>query len=268
MKNFAFTLAEVFSTHSVGKCKNAFTLAEVLITLGIIGVVAAMTMPMLMQDTRDKQLVAQLKKAYSTMSQALALAIVENGTPNYWLVDNEASSALELQKKMSSYYKVNKDCQLEGGCWPDNNIPKLDGTASGINLGTDTSYATFSVADGALFAFKILDNECNLNAGNISSLKNVCAEIYVDVNGEKHPNIFGYDIFKFYVVKKSIYPAGLDGDTYNSFENDCLNKTSGFGCTAWAVRNSNLDYLHCSDISWGGKLSCKNIFNYNHNTDL
>ena len=59
--------------------KNGFTLAEVLITLGIIGIVAALTMPSLIQNSKRQETSARLKKFYSTMSQALIMAELDNG---------------------------------------------------------------------------------------------------------------------------------------------------------------------------------------------
>ena len=68
----------------------AFTLAEVLITLGIIGVVAAMTMPVLIQKHREQVAVTKVKKFYSTFSQAYLMAVQENGTLDNWgLKDSE-----------------------------------------------------------------------------------------------------------------------------------------------------------------------------------
>ena len=64
--------------------KKGFTLAEVLITIGVIGIVAAMTLPMLLVNHREKEMVTRLKKVYTNISQAMQRAIVENGTPNYW----------------------------------------------------------------------------------------------------------------------------------------------------------------------------------------
>lgn len=63
-----------------GFMKKGFTLAEVLITLGIIGVVAAMTMPSLIQNYRKKEATTRIKKFYSMMSQAVLLqqTITEN----------------------------------------------------------------------------------------------------------------------------------------------------------------------------------------------
>lgn len=85
-KKIAFTLAKG-ATH-ITTCGNnkkfAFTLAEVLITLGIIGVVAAMTMPSLITNYQEKQRVSQLKKVYSALSQAFVSAVQENGTPDEW----------------------------------------------------------------------------------------------------------------------------------------------------------------------------------------
>ena len=77
-RKIAFTLAE--GTTHVTTCGNnkkfAFTLAEVLITLGIIGVVAAMTLPTLIQNYRKQQTTTQLKATYSILSQAFEHAQV------------------------------------------------------------------------------------------------------------------------------------------------------------------------------------------------
>lgn len=61
-----------------------FTLAEVLITLGIIGIVAAMTLPSLVGKYKEKQRVTQLKKAYSILNQAFLMAVKDYGTPDNW----------------------------------------------------------------------------------------------------------------------------------------------------------------------------------------
>lgn len=63
---------------------NGFTLAEVLITLGIIGIVAALTLPSLITNYREKQRVTQLKKIYSTLQQAFVRAQEAHGELQYW----------------------------------------------------------------------------------------------------------------------------------------------------------------------------------------
>ena len=64
--------------------KFAFTLAEVLITLGIIGVVAAMTLPTLIQNYRKHEVETRLAKVYSVVNQAIKLSTVEYGEPSEW----------------------------------------------------------------------------------------------------------------------------------------------------------------------------------------
>lgn len=67
--------------------KIAFTLAEVLITLGIIGAVAALTMPALIQNYRNSVAETRLKKFYSIMNQAILQSINDNGDTQYWTYD-------------------------------------------------------------------------------------------------------------------------------------------------------------------------------------
>ena len=68
------------------KINYGFTLAEVLITLGIIGVVAAMTMPSLIANHQEKVTVTKVKKVYSILSQAYLIAVEEYGTPDEWVI--------------------------------------------------------------------------------------------------------------------------------------------------------------------------------------
>ncbi len=80
-----YSLINLFS-YSLHK-KAAFTLAEVLITLGIIGVVAAMTMPVLIQNHRNTVVETRLKKFYSAINQAVTMAENDYGEKNYWYAD-------------------------------------------------------------------------------------------------------------------------------------------------------------------------------------
>src|SRR5574344_915991 len=89
----------------------AFTLAEVLITLGIIGVVAALTIPTLMQKTEERETVSKLKKVYSTLQNAYSRAINDEGELSDWgtITDTAAGSDLVLQKFVP-YLNVLKNC--------------------------------------------------------------------------------------------------------------------------------------------------------------
>ena len=177
------------------KTKAAFTLAEVLITLGIIGVVAAMTLPSLIQNYQKKALATQTQKFYSTMSQAVKQYMADYGvddlrnTPladdNY--EDSDSPEAIaSLRDFATKYLKVVKECNPDD---EDDNTcfaPEYrdwDNSISEDNFTTNLSYPQardYVLADGSVI---------RIYYGNGP------IELYVDVNGKKGPNRVGYDLW-------------------------------------------------------------------------
>lgn len=86
-RRYGFTPAEVFAGYFTDKRRAAFTLAEVLITLGIIGVIAAMTLPALIQKNNNRVVETRLQKFYSSINQAIQRAEVDYGDRKYWYQD-------------------------------------------------------------------------------------------------------------------------------------------------------------------------------------
>src|SRR5574344_1713843 len=100
-----------------GKCGSrfklaAFTLAEVLIVLGIIGVVAAFTIPVLMQHVEEKSTVTKLKQTYSIINNAIKLAINDNGTINEWMdaANSVKDNDIAIGTTLTKYLKLSKLC--------------------------------------------------------------------------------------------------------------------------------------------------------------
>lgn len=93
------------------KSEHAFTLAEVLITLGIIGIVAALTMPMLLSNSRKQVVETRLAKFYSTMNQAIQQSEVDNGPKEYWpdlgngFLTDEEGNIDKTQSASMAWYK-------------------------------------------------------------------------------------------------------------------------------------------------------------------
>ncbi len=94
------------------KKRNAFTLAEVLITLGIIGIVAAMTLPIIVEDYRKKSTAESLRKAYAELNSGLQMAISDYGDIKNWDYSDPSEMALWAEKYIQPYFKVLKaqDC--------------------------------------------------------------------------------------------------------------------------------------------------------------
>lgn len=249
--------------------KQAFTLAEVLITLGIIGVVAALTIPAILVQNRERENTAKLKKVYSTMTQAYTRAVTEFGTPDFWdlTAKDSDAGAKNMVEILSPYFNVNKMCSADFNCWPDVTTIQLNRT-SDDNFKTNSKYAAFTINDGSHFAFNVESPDCSAVFGTVKSLQHVCATFTVDVNGSKNPNQMGYDIFKFYVTKFGLQPYGSEQDTQYTFADNCSPANNGYGCAAWVIFKGNMDYIHCKDLSWDGKDRCTGLKNSKYNSGL
>lgn len=166
--------------------RDGFTLAEVLITLGIIGVVAAMTMPTLMNQTQGAQYKAAYKKALSAISQAVTLNVALDGGNFYDTVGGTAGStekpatgdsiASILNSRMNVVNRTN--ARTDGAT-----IAYATGV-TGATLPTVDTYLYFN--DGVMLAFSNTDSACTLVTDAGATAK-VCLG-YIDVNGSKGPN--------------------------------------------------------------------------------
>ena len=238
-----------FTSHFSFK-KAAFTLAEVLITLGIIGVVAAMTMPSLIQNYQEKATVTKLKKCYSLVSQAYVSILNDEGGSDTL----QAGDDLEMMEKFGKYLKYQKTCGRNKGCFP--NVTYKSVTGNGYSKWEDdtTDRSRAILTDGTLIMF----NKSALWRGNEGNY--LYAQIYVDINGFKGPNQLGRDFFYFYINPEKIVPAGAkaleEKNEDQKFTKNCIQQ-NGYTCAAWVIYNENMDYLHCKDLSWDGKHSCK-----------
>lgn len=229
--------------------KNAFTLAEVLITLTIIGVVAALTIPSIISKNQEKQTVVKLKKFYSVMSQAYISAQAFNGTIDNWDLNYETNGTEALYKKISPFLKINKDCGSENGCMPDTGYTRFIDDGWSLNFNGKEDRYNFILSDGSAVSLMI-----NINGDNPFSY----GVVYIDTNGNKGPNKWGYDLFQFDFYKNKLIPSvGFQKEELDETGNlnDCL--SFGYACSRWIVTYGNMDYLHCPDKLLTGAKSCK-----------
>lgn len=231
-----------------------------LITLGIIGVVAAMTLPALKQKQQEKVSVNQLKKVYSSLAQSITLAQSDYGSPETWEwgdTDNKEETYNVLKKYFAPYLKVTRLCRKGENCIPDVMYKRLNGTNHANYRNTNPAMI---LNDGTLifiWAGVYAD-------GTLNEESQVLCYLFVDLNGSHLPNQFGRDLFVFAVTPKGMWPVGLVGEKYGKrdFTNSCHRTgdsyLNGIGCTAWVIYNENMDYLHCDDLSWESKTKCGN----------
>jgi prepilin-type N-terminal cleavage/methylation domain-containing protein len=222
---------------------NAFTLAEVLITLGIIGVVAALTLPSVIQSYQKQVTVNKLKKAYSTLSQVVARSYAENGSP----LENLAGEVVTADKTKEifetywlPYFKspivAKKTLYSNSTMTP---YYYLKGSITSSSYYTDYKYGRilFSTADGFIITIFIMDWNKDENGQNVAVYTSD-ARIVVDINGTKGPNTFGKDVFEFYSYfdKNNVLPTGSSYSTAQ-INHYCNKNSSGESCAAKIMKD-------------------------------
>lgn len=239
-KLFCFNLAEGV-THSgilPIKAKFGFTLAEVLITLGIIGVVAAMTIPNLINNYKAHRLRSQFLKSYSTVQQVLKQMEVDDVSLDISTYKENAS----FYKAFMKYLQAPFDCGYaefikNSPCYhyipygTDNAKPyvSLDGNST-VN-GNWFDDGQIALQDGTLLLFE-----------NPKSFANNIW-ITVDLNGYNNkPNKWGYDLFTFQFIDGELKTMGAQGTTYTDMSRYCnletTNGMNGIACAQKAKEDS------------------------------
>ena len=221
--------------------KFAFTLAETLVVMGIIGVVAALTIPNLNQSTGDREKVAKVKKIYSNLEDAFGRAQAVYGSIDEWFINlpEGISKNQRLADRMTEFMKVSKDCGTDGsGCFHDVYIDLAGNDAvSPMNWSTHPMVLS---ADGTAIDFSINAPACDFSNGQ---LKEICGFLYVDIDGIKGPNTVGKDYFIFRIAKSGIYPEGAQifEDDSSDYGQACF--ADGYFCAGWVIEMGNMDYL-------------------------
>lgn len=213
--------------HDFKKKASAFTLAEVLITLGIIGIVAAITIPTLYNQSQEKKYRESAKVAYSIISQAvLSYQSQENPDLNSEYTGNFGS---KFYNNIKPYFNIINDC---GGSCVGYNVTSQVYTTLNNNPATDTLYNIGGF---------VLKNGMTLLFDDATLL------FHVDVNGHKNkPNKYGVDFFVFELSKNDfvVRPVGADTTLYTNPQAYC-NKTTtsavnGYTCSYYVM--NGLDY--------------------------
>ena len=198
----------------------AFTLTEVLVTLGIIGIVTALTMPALIANYKEKVLVSQVKKSYSQMQNALKLYAAKNECSEAACISDTNGTDEDITKKLFEAFNGglycnnssnNKECKNYG---IKSNTPTSND--SGTADYTDSFTKPFFISrDGATYKARqysscireatyvkkdengfTVDEDGDGKPDTVTTTVDLCAIIYFDANGLKGPNQFGADVYR------------------------------------------------------------------------
>lgn len=208
--------------------KKAFTLAEILIVMAIIGTVAVATIPNLVDSYQEDKDIAKLRGVFHDLEVAYAKAVAEYG-PIYMWTDNSTQRAKILMKYVKSTY-----CGTDknNSCYPSN------------VYGNDITYLKYELENGVGLAIYISKSPTNTG------------RIYVSLGGAKGRVNVGKNIFRIDLnSSNSVYPYGknLDRQSNGAFKASAVS----YNATNWAITNGNMDYLKCANkLNWTNQTSC------------
>lgn len=211
----------------------SFTLAEILITLMVIGVLAIITIPALIQSWEERANISKLIETYSILQQAYKMVENEYGPykdytswPNvgYYSPLGPLISHLRIIKNCESY---TQGCSSNDYKYLDGSDPYYSGERGYEKLAI---WYKFILINGASINVVLQNSGIQLACNNYYSL----GKIDVDVNGaQKKPNIWGKDMFTFCLTEYGIIPTKSEGSC----------KLYGDRCSGYVIENHNMNYL-------------------------
>ncbi len=213
----------------------AFTLAEVLITLGIIGVVSAITLPVLMTKKQTKELAVGLEKGYSMITQVVQMIDYGEGQTFNHINYPWKTTAAIINKYLISAKACEQTCLIDKGNDTDENGTPIFGSYNFADYRTYNKKATVkgNYFDDAQF---LLRNGMTLYVEDSEFLG-----ISIDVNGMyKGPNLWGHDLFTFQVMNDGkVLPMGAPETLYKTCSSTDSSKDNGIGCAYKALTDNN-----------------------------
>ncbi len=218
------------------KKRFAFTLAEVLITLGVIGIVAALTLPGIINKSKAKRLKGQYQKAYSEIAQGIKMMKYDDVSLDTSIY---SGNKLAFKNVFREYFRVLDWCDKSKElCYNTSSNQKIYKSLDG------GSYAPTHIFDDGQFVLMDGANVLLENPFGTSDATNAKVWISIDINGKNgKPNRLGYDIFIFCMLNEELVPMGARGTEYIDMNKYCNPKGSGqfngIACAYQAMNESD-----------------------------
>jgi prepilin-type N-terminal cleavage/methylation domain-containing protein len=201
MKKFTQNSISKLRNFKESKKKSAFTLAEILIAIGIIGIVAAITIPTLINGYQKKAMASKLKQTHAMLTNVIRMSEEENGT----LTNDEIKSGVNLYSNdVKGFFKKYFVPYMSGVSYLKTTGVKTPANRQSLSIFSDSAYC--------------------LNNGTCFYFMNHSTAYYyivVDLNGPSKPNKVGHDVF-YFALHFNNKGAYLDGQVYNVNKNTTL----------------------------------------------
>lgn len=221
----------------------AFTLAEVLLVVAIIGITAAIALPNLSQNVDEDKYIMLTKTTYNELDTAFARMLTNKSIAE--IIDDagattSAAGTKAIVDELSKYIKMGTNCGNEITKCHNSSKKYVEYDGSSIEDktfgGSFSDAAAFTLPSGAVVVVYDINN---LNHG---------FNVYFDVDGVKGPSKKGVDIFNAFIVDDGLEVV------YNNPSGE--NLSPDYAALSWVLSIGNMDYLHCNDLNWSTKHQC------------
>ena len=237
-----FTLKDIKRLPGVISARLGFTLAEVLITLGVVGIVAVLTVPAIVKNYRNRMYVAQLQKVSAQIADATQSIMNDEHTDKFYETKAAAATSCTDADKgecqtglgyfLNTYMKT-----IKKNCLDSNEPCALSGGASYSNIAGQALTNGFGASDYCI------QTTNGATVCGVYNPNNTCMSIVVDVNGMSEPNIAGRDIFSMDIHN--------DG-TLSDFGSGCVD--GHFGAASNTCTTGGIDSLYQASMGCYSKL--------------
>lgn len=201
-----------------------FTLAEMLLAMSIVGIIAAITVPTLQTNHQRRAFTVGIEKAYAEFTQVMSIFMVKEFVKDiphsYLAVSSATPSDAEIEnsagKFLNKYFRVSQDIGTTNTAFASQ-YSSIEGTygpfpCKGYSVVTERGSA-------------ICMEPAVYNGGNFTN-----AKVYVDLNGTEEPNIGGRDLFIFEIDKDANVTYKFDPAQKNTYEEACKKSLYGDKC--------------------------------------
>lgn len=216
----------------------AFTLAEVLLVVAIIGITAAIALPNLSQNVDEDKYIMLTKTTYNELDSGFARMLANKSLEEIYTdagATTSAAKAKAIVDELSKYVKMGTNCGNE--ITKCHNSSKKYVEYDGSSIEDKTFGKSFSDAAAAF----------TLPSGAVTIIyTGDVFNVYFDVDGVKGPSKKGVDIFDVKIVDDGLDVVTINGE----------NLSPDYSALSWVLSIGNMDYLHCNDLNWSTKHQC------------
>lgn len=226
-----------------------FTLAEVLITIGIIGIVAAMTIPTLVGNYQKAQYYSAFMKAYAIVVSATTDIRNDNAGSLAGVFTTTDSAMNTFASKLQTV----KTCAIADDsqdCFNVYSTIKTVGGGTPAAMFTNSNNTSMILKNGMMLDFKTaaFSSSCSGAFFAVNGSNMGCFIVHIDVNGKTGPSILGRDIFQLYFHQNGVVPDGVVGSDDNASINTLCNPLNsastwnGATCGAKLLLDGQMNY--------------------------